>query len=502
MVAIQPILQFILAALLCAVGAEYSLKKASPLSAAPPRSLDTAFICLLLVATYWAILPYGYQLSMYHGEGGGRAATPLLMAIIAVGLVSIWGSPMSSTARRLWFASLGFATTLVVAVNPVTGIFPLLLVGAVGLYELGRSLSALRLPGITAVGIVPLMLIGLVCAAFAACDPYIAEKIPAAITLTGQHGATTVTPPTSLGDLTLTLPAESFIPWIMPSRLCAFLVGGVFPPEFFTPQLYVVLSALALWWIATSPRSALRFALVLFSVSVVFYLSLGIPRGGDADRPIYLIQPYIMQSLMQFGCVLGAMLLATGALAITMSARHWGSALVLGAVVAFVATADASMVTYNRFFNIKPRREYCGSLGCISEGDRAALAFVRTLGADLLAKYHRLSYEDAPKIMIPTHPADLGTEEWLFPFGASRILPIESPLPVAFFYGRGSPQWTFDNYRKHVCSQFDIEWLRRRNVRFLFIPAHNPGCIRGRNRVIGDSTILFERDGTKVIKLF
>jgi hypothetical protein len=77
-----------------------------------------------------------------------------------------------------------------------------------------------------------------------------------------------------------------------------------------------------------------------------------------------------------------------------------------------------------------------------------------------------------------------------------------SPLPVAFFYGRGSPLWSYENYLTRVCQQFDREWMRQHNIRYLFIPSSNPGCLRGRDRVLAESTVLFERDGAKVVALF
>lgn len=500
-VVIQPMLQFVLAALLCAVAAEHCMRHTVAV-AYPPQDRWVVFISLLLLALYWTVLPYGYQISMYHGEGGGRASTALFMAIILVGIIVVGETRMSTAARQLCFASMGISGALVATINPVSAIAPFILVGFVGLGELARSLWALRRRETRAVGILTLVVTSAVCLGLIVCDPYFTEKLGPVFAHLAEGNTATVTAQPPINPFAVTLPPEPFIPWIMPSRLSAFLFGGVFPPEFFTVQLYVLTAALALWWLTTAPWAAIRFWVVLITLSTMFYFSLGIPRAGDAANPVYLIQPYIMQSIMQMGCVLGFLLLAIGALSITRCARGWGSVLVVAAIAICTVTTDASLVTYNRFFNIKPRRANCGSLGCVTAGDRAAIEFVRTLGTDLIARYPGLSYEEMPKIMLPTHPADLGTEEWLFPSGASRILPLESTLPVAFFYGRGSPHWTFDNYRRHVCSQFDLAWLRRRNVRFLFLPAHNPGCIRGLSRIVSESTVLFEREGTKVLQLF
>ncbi|MEY4701352.1 MAG: hypothetical protein RL326_1539, partial [Pseudomonadota bacterium] len=412
------------------------------------------------------------------------------------------GSLQNRSQRITWLLSLVASGAAVATINPITSIFPCSIVALIALYELVRSIWVYRHPRVIASGVLPVLCVGLAGLFLILSDPYFSEIILSALSHRGGNVVSVEASSASSVSLAFSLPGEPFWPWIKPTRLCAFLFGGTYPSEFFTTQLYIIVTGLFLWWLVTAPISSLRFALLWLYHGVTFYLSLGIPRSGDVHRPIYLIQPYTMQSIMQAGCVLGLLLLAMGTLCMARSLRGWGITLVLAAGMVSIATPDTSLATYNRYFDTKPRRTYCGSLGCLTDGDRAALRFVKNLGDDLLSKYSGISYEEAPKIMIPAHPTDLGTEKWLFPFGASRLLPLVSPLPVAFFYGRGSTQWSYDNYRRHVCSQFDIEWLKRRNVRFLFLPANNPGCIRGKSRLLESSTVLFEQEGTKVLKLF
>jgi hypothetical protein len=494
-VTIQPILQFILAALFCAALAEHCLNKSGALKSfiAP---LHTWLASCLLLTAYWTILPYGHQQMMYHGEGAGRASTSLFMAMVLGSLVMLSGSPRGRVERTTLLTSLGVSGALIATINPITALVPCCLIGMMFVYELGRAIWMFPDRSRVTAGILSLVAICFFGVSLILSDPYFSEMFISVLTPSVSRAQSATLP------LQFTLPDESIFTWLRPTRLSALLVGGAFPPDFFTTQFYLILSGLYLWWLAKAGASALRFAVILVYLSLSFYLSLTIPRTGDVNRPLYLVQPYIMQSIMQAGPVLGLLLLATGSMWIARSWRGWGSLVALAVGVLALSTPDESLATYSRFLNTKPRRAYCGSLGCVSDGDRAALAFVTELGKDLLAKYPSLSYDEIPKIMIPTQPADLGTEEWLFPFGASRLVPLVSPLPVAFFYSRGSPQWTFDNYRRHVCSRFDVDWLKRRNVRYLFLPSQNPGCIRGKSRVIESSTILFERDGAKVLKLF
>ncbi len=498
-VTIQPILQFILAALLCAALAEYSLPSRETIKS-PASSVHIFLVSSLLLTTYWTVLPYGHQQMMYHGEGGGRGSTSLLMATVLGSVIAAFASPRDRCQRVALVFLLGITGALIATVNPITAVVPCCLIGLICLYELGRSIWAWRSNSVIAVGILPLLALGFVGLFLVLSDPYFTEMIISA--LLPRVDQTIQTAAAAPLALEFTLPDESILTWLQPTRLCALLVGGAFPPEFFTAQFYIIVSGLFLWWLVKAPGSAIRLTLLLVYLSLSFYLSLAIPQAGDMNRPVYLVQPYIMQSIMQAGPVLGLLLLAIGSLFIIRSLRGWGSLVALVVGVAAVTTPDASLASYNRFLNANSRRTYCGSLGCLSEGDRAALRFVTDLGKDVLSKYSGLTYDEVPKIMILADPHDLGTEDWLFPFGSSRVLPLESPLPVAFFYGRGSPQWNFSNYQRHICARFDLDWLKRRNVRFLFLPANDPGCIRGKSRIIESSTILFERDGTRVLKLF
>ena len=495
-VTIQPMLQFILAALFCAALAEHCLNCRGVLKSFT-ATLHTALASCLLLTAYWTILPYGYQQMMYHSESTARASTSLLMAVVLGSLIMLSGSPRGRVERRTLLMSLGASGALIATINPITALVPCCLIGVMFVYELGRTVWMFPDHSRVTVGILSLIAICFFGVLLILSDPYFSEMIISVLTPPASKEAHTA----SLA-LQFTLPEESIFTWLRPTRMSAIVVGGAFPPDFFTAQFYLLLSGLYLWWLVKAPGSALRFAVILVYLSLSFYLSLTIPRTGDVNRPLYLVQPYIMQSIMQAGPVLGLLLLATGSMWIARSWGGWGSLAALAVGILAVTTPDESLATYSRFLNTKPRRTYCGSLGSVSVGDRAALAFVTELGNDILSKYSSLSYDEIPKIMIPTHPADLGTEEWLFPFGASRLVPLVSPLPVAFFYSRGSPQWTFANYRRYVCSRFDVDWLKRRNVRFLFLPSQNPGCIRGKSRVIESSTILFERDGAKVLKLF
>jgi hypothetical protein len=61
-------------------------------------------------------------------------------------------------------------------------------------------------------------------------------------------------------------------------------------------------------------------------------------------------------------------------------------------------------------------------------------------------------------------------ERWIMPdyySAAVALLPHANP---AFFFYRGSPDYSYDNYFSRVCSTWDANWLTRRDIRWVLLP--------------------------------
>jgi len=179
-----------------------------------------------------------------------------------------------------------------------------------------------------------------------------------------------------------------------------------------------------------------------------------------------------------------------------------GNGCVLLLTITSLCLPTAPVTARTPAFNMNVRGGYCGSLTCLNEGNRAALAFLEKLSAQIINKYPGLSYEAAPKILMLGIPATLGVEKWVFPAGAARVVPLFSSLPVAFFYGRGHSDWSFENYQNRVCQKLDLDWLKRRNVRYLFLPYREPGCLKKRAEIRRLSKVIFEHDKSRVLQIF
>jgi hypothetical protein len=76
-------------------------------------------------------------------------------------------------------------------------------------------------------------------------------------------------------------------------------------------------------------------------------------------------------------------------------------------------------------------------------------------------------------------------------------------MPLAFYYSQGWKDFSYKNYRDKVCRRFDLQWLIKRNVRYMFLPSQRgPICVRGLDRLLKDEMILFRSTNSLFIKLF
>lgn len=152
--------------------------------------------------------------------------------------------------------------------------------------------------------------------------------------------------------------------------------------------------------------------------------------------------------------------------------------------------------------NRAPRKNHWGSMGFVHVDDLALIGRIE----DMFKKYKKskkhLSYEDIPKILIPNSMLVFGREKWLFPHGASRILPFYNVFPVAFFYFQGDRDYTNESYKRRVCQDFDESWLRKRNIKYLFLPSDRGSvCIHNLEQIIATKTILFKQGNAIFISL-
>jgi hypothetical protein len=152
---------------------------------------------------------------------------------------------------------------------------------------------------------------------------------------------------------------------------------------------------------------------------------------------------------------------------------------------------------------MEPRYALESGMGSPTPDDLLVIAKIEQLNREILARHPDLNASQIPKILIPNFLSDLGWEQWLFPYGGSRVMHLHSVLPLAFYYNQGWKDFSYQNYRDKVCRRFDLQWLKERNVRYLFMPSQRgPICIRGLVHLLSDEMILFRSGNSLFVKLF
>ena len=217
----------------------------------------------------------------------------------------------------------------------------------------------------------------------------------------------------------------------------------------------------------------------------------------DSDRNLYLIPPYLIFTIAQYKvlALTGLALLAIHAF--LLEGRNIFTQIVL---MILLVVVTAIVVRSTQVYSLKPRYQYCGSLGCAAEGDILALEKFRVI----LTKRIESSTLDVrnSKVLLPNSMEDFGREFWIFPVAGARLAPFVLPVPPAFFYGYGDPLFSTKNYRDKVCKNFNREWLKERGVRFVFLPADRTrACFFGMEDLIASEILIVSEKNTFVLEL-
>ncbi len=504
-VTIQTQLQFLMAILCAVVVSGRIVERYSSSTTHDAPWLKEALplvLALFSLLAYWYVVPYGWQIQHYHNAGAARSSASLLNAIVVLGWLAFPASQLNSRSRIVRTFVLGLGVVLVATFNPIIAAFPALLAGSVALFESYRSLSN-RFGGIkSSIPFSSLVVIGALLATLLLGDPYYGDAVKALLRAPVESAPASTSNAMQASGLTWSIPTESALPWLLPGRLFSLLFGGTLQPGTLGVSMQACIGAVFLYWLVQTPRYAARCVAALLLLSCLYFSSAGLPSEGDWNNPLYLLQPYLRQSLLQVGVVLGFLVFSVALRFALGSLKPLPISAALAAVAFMVSQQPAPAVASNPTFRMEPRVAYCGSMGCVEPSDLAVLEFVTMFGEEVLSRHPHLSYETAPKILILGDMATVGVEQWVFPYGASRLVPLVSPLPVAFFYGRGSPSWSYENYRSKVCRHVDEDWLRRRNVRYLFIASTQSGCLREKEKVLAQAKVLFQNGNSRFVELF
>ncbi len=282
---------------------------------------------------------------------------------------------------------------------------------------------------------------------------------------------------------------------IIPLLVAAPIIWRLLAPEKRRP-------ALLLLALAPLPVIALEFTLL-----PVFHT---LRHKGD----LYLLAPYLFESMMRYGYIwyMAIVILAIALLCKRASGLKMGLALcVLFAAVAMVPVRSARDSLHNEV-RIKPRYDRCYYKQCITDDDRVVLRALAERFSDYAAAGGSMKFAVVPKILLPNaltsvpavpHSPVYPVEEWLSPTGAAVVVPTIPTFPAAFFYGKGSDDYSNANYKAHVCQDLDIAWLRERNIRYLFVPvSRKDACVHGLAPLLKEGKVVVRSGDAALIELF
>lgn len=204
-------------------------------------------------------------------------------------------------------------------------------------------------------------------------------------------------------------------------------------------------------------------------LSFIFFQPLFSILGSNPSY--FLLEPYLLDS----GKLLFLLLLIKGAGTILSSIKLSAIHLALAFLLMFIPDQT------------KPRFSYCGAAGCLTRDDKKVIEYMAQHISD---KNLRVLIPNAPVMVF-------NREKWLFPWGGVRALPFETDIPLAFFYFQGDSDYSYENYKKNVCEELNIEWLKSEKIKYIFIPSDKGGtCIRGGGEV------LFKSGDAKFVKVY
>ena len=435
-------------------------------------ALRRALAGLLVIGLFYRLLPYGYQQAHYHLEGAGRTACLLLLAGgVALALCGVRCALYGEARPAVpLVTSAGYAAALLATAGLVNVVVvPWLAV----LVAIGLAPSFVRAPWRARAAALTI-LVG--AAAALLLDPYYLERFFRPGQLHSVAARIAPHPAAPLGD-GLSAAVRGFVS----SPRAVWLDGlssGVFTGRAGATVIAALVGLVLLLVVRRSVTLRELVAPLLVLALVLAVRALAVPLSlalADRGRDAYLLPGYLEQAREQVVYLLAASLLATAVAGALRSRPRLATALGLAAVVAVLAVLPRPAVGAFR------RQRYPGALGEATPDDLRAIAEIGRLHQAWRAAHPaRVAYGSVPKVLLPNRLFRNPQENWLFPYGAARILPLYETFPVAFFYFMGSADYTYQAYLEHVCERFDVAWLRGRGIDYLFLPSDRDGvCLAG-----------------------
>jgi hypothetical protein len=269
------------------------------------------------------------------------------------------------------------------------------------------------------------------------------------------------------------------------------LIHEVQHPIFIT-LLVILAGALFVVGPRRKPSGAVLGAVL--AALLAFYLVYAFSMSLINDRRFYLLGPYVFLSMAHYKGMFLSLLFATCVAQCVRLQYGFKSIALLGLlglmVVYWVGRPQLPI-------RGEPRVTYCGAMGCINPEDVTLLKRLEGKAEQGLLRVPGVNH---PKVLLPNRVVQMGdVETWIFPAGSARAYPHFEILPAAFFYFQGHTHYSTQSYIDHVCNRLDMDWLRRHEIHYLYLPSQREGiCVSGYEGLITpESTV--DREGDALL---
>lgn len=477
-VSIQPVYQSLLAFLLLVSAAE-----TLALQGVKSNSRQL-FLGLAAIALYFLFLPYGQQKNFFHQEGTARTSSLFLLSGMALSTAYLF---FELNIRKYWVALLGLCcSALVIGINPIHGLYALPCAAICGLYFFLPLLK--ERPIQLLLTVLPLLVLA---------DPYFSSGLPI-----GPSRAHTSGP--SAFDIFISGVLDSMS---SPLSELAVTFSSYFSLDFYPlefSQRIIFAIALVYLLLRVFQPNFRRVDILLAALPILVLIVLAfVVEGGlkpfNANPNLRLTFPYALHLSQQ-----AILLWLTFLFLLVLCMLSRGIALVWVACLSIVVLGGLRTYRDQKAdVRMEPRYTLQSGMGYPTPDDFIVISQIEQLYAQISSRHGELSAEETPKILIPNFLSDTGWEQWLFPYGGSRALPLHKVLPLAFYYNQGFPDFSYRNYREKICKSWDLQWLKDRNIRYFFVPSQRgPICVRGLERLLRESEVLFKQGNSTFLKLF
>lgn len=433
---------------------------------------------LLVFLLYFLFLPYGYQSGCYHLEGTGRMSS---LFFLAVGFSYLCHQSFRVKACFIGFNSIWFIAFLVISMlmNPINVFMGLGLFCLWGLMQL--DVKALLK---CMVGLPVLVMLFL--------DPYYYNSLLArGVSATNHAGL---------------INHELWGQWLRSDWVT--ILSTALSIEVLNPlgtiYLIVLLGSLCLGYLYISRKEVTERKCVILSIPILLMMLL----VNVLLRPYFdaiaghslmhrLLSPYLVASGHQM-LYLWIFFVIISGFAFASQFKRWKPIWVF--VLLLIVPLNLISNSY-RDGRVRLRKNYVGPMGTVTADDLTVISKIERLFKEYQEK-KPLTYDEVPKILIPNEVMP-GIEDWIFPHGASRILPYYNVFPVAFYYYQGNPEFSYQNYKRRIIESFDLKWLREHKVQYLFMPSDiGKGTMHPLYKKAIEGRIVFQSNKTAFYRLF